>query len=707
MHWIAREIMPLDSVATGKPEIVHSACPHDCPSTCALEVERLSPTRIGRVHGAKANPYTAGVICAKVARYAERQHHPGRLAQPLKRVGDKGVGMAAFEPISWEQALDETAERFLKAEQAWGAESVFPYFYAGTMGLVQRDGIERLRHAKKYSRQKSTICVALSDAGWMAGVGVMRGVDAREIVDSDLIIAWGTNPVSTQVNVMTHVARARKERGAKFICVDPYRNPTAEVADQHIMLRPGTDAALALGMIHVLFAEGFADRAYMARYADDPAALEAHVRDRTPEWAAEITGVAADTIRDFARLYGRTKNSFIRVGFGFARARNGAVSLHAVTCLPTVTGAWAVNGGGALYSNRSIYRIDDTLITGKEMQDRHVRELDQSRLGAVLTGDKRDLGDGPPVMAMIVQNTNPMMVCPNTNLVRQGMSRDDLFVCVHEQFMTETAAMADIVLPATTFLEHDDIYRGSGHTFLQVTRKVVEPYAEARTNHFVICELARRLGCSHPGFAMTEWEIIAETLKRSGWPGPDEIHAKHWQECALDFDTAHFKAGFGHADGKFHFKADWAQIGKDHARLPSLPDIAPVFDAATDERPFRMVTAPARSFLNSTFTETPGSQKREGRPTLLIHPADAARLGLGEGDLAEIGNARGSVLIHAKLFDGLLSGVVVVESIWPNAAFVGGKGINHLTSDDAGLPNGGAVFHDTAIWIRRATESRV
>ena len=697
--------MPLDNAASGRPDIVHSACPHDCPSTCALEVERLSPTTIGRVHGAKANPYTAGVICAKVARYAERQHHPDRLAQPLKRVGDKGVGMAAFKPISWEQALDETAERFLRAERAWGAESVYPYFYAGTMGLVQRDGIDRLRNEKKYSRQKSTICVALSDAGWMAGVGTLRGVDPREMAESDVIIAWGTNPVSTQVNVMTHVARARKERGAKFICVDPYRNPTAEVADLHIMLRPGTDAALVLGMIHVLFAEGLADRAYMARHTDDPAALEAHARDKTPEWAESVTGVPAATIRDFARLYGNTRRSFIRVGYGFSRARNGAVSLHAVSCLPAVTGAWAHPGGGALYSNRSIFKIDSSIITGAELEDRSVRELDQSRLGAVLTGDKRDLGDGPPVMAMIVQNTNPMMVCPNTHLVRRGLARDDLFVCVHEQFMTETAAMADIVLPATTFLEHDDIYRGSGHTFLQVTRKVVEPYAEARTNHFVIGELARRLGCRHPAFGMTEWEIIAEALRRSGLPGPDEIYAQHWLNCAPEVDQAHFRDGFGHADGKFHFKADWSKVGRNHARLPSLPDIAPVFDAATPEHPFRMVTAPARSFLNSTFTETPGSKKREGRPTLLLHPEDAARLRLAEGDLAEIGNARGRVLIHARPFDGVLPGVVVVEGIWPNAAFVGGNGINTLTSDDAGLPNGGAVFHDTAIWIRKVTES--
>ncbi|HEY4162944.1 MAG TPA: molybdopterin-dependent oxidoreductase, partial [Dongiaceae bacterium] len=364
------------------PEIVHSACPHDCPSTCALEVERLAPDRIGRVRGAAQNPYTAGVVCAKVARYAERQHHPDRVAQPMRRIGAKGVGREAFEAISWENALDLVAERFIRAEQRHGAEAVWPYYYAGTMGLVQRDGIHRLRHEKKYSIQKDTICVGLSDNGWMAGVGVLRGIDSLEIVDSDLIVVWGGNPVATQVNVMTHVTRARK-RGAKFIVVDPYRTGTAEAADLHLMLRPGTDGALVAAMIHVLFAEGFADRAYMEKYADAPAELEAHVRDRTPEWAEAITGIPAGVIRDFARLYGGTKRSFIRVGFGFSRSRNGAANLHAVSCLPTVTGAWAHRGGGALYSNRSIYRLDNALITGAEMRDPSVRALDQSRIGAV------------------------------------------------------------------------------------------------------------------------------------------------------------------------------------------------------------------------------------------------------------------------------------------------------------------------------------
>jgi len=696
--------MPLDTPGIRKMKVasekVPSVCPHDCPSTCALEVERLSPSRIGRIHGAADNTYTAGIICAKVARYAERQHHPDRLAEPLLRVGEKGVGSAAFVPIGWDEALDIVADRFEKAARRFGPETVWPYYYAGTMGLVQRDGINRLRHEMRYSLQKDTICVALSDAGWMAGVGVMRGTDSREINDADLIVVWGGNPVATQVNVMTHIARARKNRGAKLVVVDPYRTATAEVADLHLMPRPGTDGALAIAMIHVLFAEGYADWAYMRRYTDDPAGLEQHAKARTPEWAASITGVPADSIRAFARLYGATKRSFIRVGYGFSRARNGAANLHAVTCLPAVTGAWAHRGGGALYSNRAIYHIDKSLIEGTALKDTGVRLLDQSRIGPILTGDRRDLGDGPPVTAMLIQNTNPMMVCPETSLVRAGFQRDDLFVCVHEQFMTETAAMADIVLPATTFLEHDDLYTGSGHTHLQVARKVVEPYAQARPNHEVVGALARRLGCKHPGFSMTAWALVDATLKLSGWPGAEALYANHWHDCDPGFSAGHFLDGFGHADKRFRFSPDWAAIGAGHAMLPRWPDFCTVMDTTDPEHPFRLVTPPARSFLNSTFTETPSSRAREGQPWLLVHPDDAQALDIADGAPVTVGNRRGAISLHARLFDGLLPGVLVIEGIWPNAAFRGGQGVNTLTSADAGYPNGGAVFHDTAVWLR-------
>jgi anaerobic selenocysteine-containing dehydrogenase len=683
-------------------DIVPSVCPHDCPSTCALEVERIDARTIGRVRGAAANSYTAGVVCAKVGRYAERQHHPERLRQPLRRIGDKGTGRAAFAEISWDDALDIVAENFTSAAQRHGSETVWPYYYAGTMGLVQRDGINRLRHALRYSRQFSTICVTLADTGWNAGAGVKRGVDSREMAESDLIIVWGGNPVSTQVNVMTHVAKARKSRGARLVVIDPYRTPTAEVGDLHLAVRPGTDAALACAVMHVLFKEGFADRAYMAKYTDAPAELEAHLQTRDPAWAARITGLSEEAIVDFARLYGRTQRSFIRIGYGFSRSRNGSAQVFAASCLPAVTGAWQYRGGGALYGGAALYPLDRTLIEGLDIVDKSTRLLDQSRIGAVLTGDKRDLGDGPPVTATLIQNTNPMVVAPESLKVRDGFRRDDLFVSVHEQFMTETAAMADIVLPATTFLEHDDIYTASGHTHLQLARKVVEAEGDSRSNHYVICALAKRLGAEHPGFALSEWEIIEQTLALSRLPGTDAFDGGRWLDMALPFETAHFLDGFGHADKKFHFKPNWASLGPHAAGLPLLPDHAEVIDAASDERPFRMVAAPSRSFLNTTFNNTPSSVAREGRPSVLIHAADLASLGAADGERLRLGNRQGSVVVHAKSFDGLQRGVVVVEGIWPNHAFEEGIGINALTSADPGRPTGGAVFHDTAIWVRRA-----
>jgi anaerobic selenocysteine-containing dehydrogenase len=679
-------------------DIVPSVCPHDCPSACALEVERIDG-RIGRVRGAASQAYTRGVVCAKVARYAERQHHPARLSRPLRRVGEKGVGEAAFEPVSWDAALDEVAEQLTRVARRYGSETVWPYYYAGTMGLVQRDGINRLRHAMRYSREHLSICSMLSDAGWLAGVGAKRGVDGREIAKSDLIVVWGGNPVSTQVNVMTHIAIARKERGATLVVVDPYRTATAEQADIHLAPLPGTDGALACAVMHVLFKEGYADRDYMARHTDDPKALEAHLEARDPAWAARITGLSEDEILGFARLYGRTKRSYIRLGYGFSRSRNGAAQLFAVSCLPAVTGGWAYEGGGALYSNLGLIPLDLGLIEGLDMLDRTTRILDQSRIGPVLTGDRRDIGDGPPVTALFIQNTNPLVVAPESGLVHRGFARADLFVCVHEQFMTETAAMADIILPATTFLEHDDLYPAGAHSYLQIGRAVLPPHAECRSNHEVIGGLAERLGAQHPGFTMDAVELIDQTLQISGFPGVENFPEEGWIDCCPPFKTAHFLDGFGHADRKFHFRADWRAIGQEHSQLPAFPDHVAVIDDGDPDQPFRLVAAPSRSFLNTSFNNTPSSIAREGRPTALVHPQALAELGLGDGGRVRIGNRRGSVVVHARAFDGLQKRVVIVEGLWPNHAFEEGIGINLLTSADPGLPRGGAVFHDTSVWL--------
>ncbi|MEO9530787.1 MAG: molybdopterin-dependent oxidoreductase, partial [Roseibium sp.] len=530
------------------PKNAFSACPHDCPSTCALEVQFDADGTIRRLKGARDNAYTAGVICAKVARYAERLYHPDRLLKPMRRVGAKGEGR--FEEISWEAALDLIAEKFLAAEAEFGAESVWPYHYAGTMGLVQRDSIHRLRHAKGYSRQFDSFCTNMAWTGYVAGTGRLAGPDPREMALSDQIVIWGTNPVATQVNVMTHAIAARKKRGARIIVVDVYETETMKQADIGLVVKPGTDAALACAIMHVLFRDGHADRDYLERYTDCPAELEAHLKDRTPAWAARITGLDAHRIEEAARLIGSVRKTYFRLGYGFTRSRNGVVGMHAACSIAAVTGCWTQEGGGAFHNNGAIYELNKEMIEAGSLRDPSVRALDQSLVGRILSGDEAALLGGPPVKAMLIQNTNPVSVAPEQDRVKKGFLREDLFTVVHEQFLTETARMADIVLPATQFLEHDDIYKGGGHQYLLLGPKAVEPPAGPKENIFVINEIAGRVDSkSHPGFDLGARDHIDWMLKNSGYGTLAELEVSRWIDLQPDFDTAHYLKGFGHADG--------------------------------------------------------------------------------------------------------------------------------------------------------------
>ena len=689
-----------------------STCPHDCPSTCGLEVEVLDERTIGRVRGSDSHSYTAGVICAKVARYAERIHHPDRLTKPLLRTGPKGSGQ--FREIGFEEALDRTAEALLAAERTHGSESVWPYYYAGTMGYVMRDGINRLRNVKRYSGQYSTICTTPAWTGYIAGTGKLAGPDPREMGRSDCVVIWGTNPVHTQVNVMTHALKARKERRAKIVVIDIYDNPSVKQADMGLVLKPGTDGALACAVMHVLFREGMADREYLADYTDCPDELEAHLQDKTPAWAAAITGLSVEEIEAFARLVGTTKRTFFRLGYGFARSRNGAVNMHAALCIPAVTGAWRYEGGGGFHSNSGMYGMMKGTIEGGDRLDRSIRVLQQTEIGRVLTGDPESLRHGPPVSAMLIQNTNPVSIAPEQELVKRGFAREDLFTCVHEQFMTETAMMADIVLPATMFLEHDDFYSGGGHQYMGLGLKLVEPPGECRTNHEVIVGLAERLGAEHRGFRMTPREMIDDMLRASKRGTLADLETENWTDVQQPFEKAHYLDGFGHADKKFHFKVDWPRVPNANiglvgpaAELPSLPDHWRAIEEATPEHPFRLATSPARSFLNSTFTETPGSLDKEKRPEVMIHPEDAAPLGIETGDWVRLKNERGAVLIRARIYAGVKTGVLIAESIWPNAAFPDGRGINTLTGADQIAPFGGAAFHDNRVALERVAPEEI
>jgi anaerobic selenocysteine-containing dehydrogenase len=691
---------------TVRPRILASVCPHDCPSTCALEVEVFGNNAIGRVRGAEDNDYTAGVICAKVARYAERVHHPDRLKQPLRRTGPKGSGQ--FSPISWDEALDLVAEQFTRAEQTHGSETVWPYFYAGTMGYVMRDGIHRLRHAKKYSGFFTTICVNPAWTGFVAGTGRLAGADPREMAKSDLVVIWGTNAVNTQVNVMTHATRARKERGGKIVAVDVYMNGTMRQADLPVLIRPGTDGALACAVMHCLFRDDKADWDYLDRYTDAPRELAAHLRTRDPQWASQITGAPVETIEAFARLVGENKRAYFRLGYGFSRSRNGAINMHAASCIAAVTGAWRLEGGGAFHNNGAVFHLNTRVIEGTDLRDPSIRMLDQSRIGAILTGNADALRGGPPVTALLIQNTNPVSVAPDQETVKRGFAREDLFVCVHEQFMTDTAKMADVVLPATMFVEHDDFYTAGGSQFILFGPKLIDPPGECRSNHEVICGLAKRLGAEHAGVAMTPRELVDATLQDSGWGTLAELEAKRWIDCQPDFATAHYLNGFAYPDGKFRFKPDWPevpfsrkQVNYSPASIPSLPDHWNVIEEADAEHPFRLATSPARGFLNSSFTETPTSLAREQRPTVMIHPDDAAALEVTDGEEVSLGNRRGVVRLHAKLFDGVRRGVLIAESLWPNSAYPDGRGINTLTGADPVAPFGGAAFHDNKVWLKK------
>ena len=466
------------------------------------------------------------------------------------------------------------------------------------------------------------------------------------------------------------------------------------------MLKPGTDGALASALMHVLLREGCADHAYLRRYTDFNDALEAHLRSCTPEWAAAITGLPVDEIVAFARLFGANRRSFIRLGLGFSRSRNGAHNVHAVSCLPALTGAWQHRGGGALLSSSGLFHLDKTLIEGLDAHDPTVRMLDMSRIGAILCGEAQDLKQGPPVKAMLIQNTNPMLVAPDLNRVQRGFARDDLFVCVHEQFVTETARMADILLPATSFLEHHDLYQTYGQVHLQASRPVIAAPGECRSNHQVICDLANRLGARHPGFDMSAPEIIDATLRASGYPSLDDLHDGRWLDCSKPFRQMNFLDGFGWPDGRFRFMPDWQAMGPQGDQIPTMPGHWPVTEATDQEHPLRLITPPAHGFLNSSFSETPGSRKRESEPRLQIHPVDAAALGIGDGDPVRVGNRRGEVQLGVEISARIARGVVAVEGIWPGDDFPGGRGINSLVGADSGAPNGGAAFHDSAVWVR-------
>src|SRR6266481_1736109 len=484
---------------------MHSVCPHDCPSCCSLEVA-VADGRIVDVTGTAGHPFTQGVICGKVREYAERVHSPLRVLTPLRRAGVKGEGR--FEPISWDDALAEIARRWRAIAAEHGGEAILPFSYAGSMGQVQFFAGHPLFHALGASRLDRSICVSTAYTGWRATVGQVTGNDSEQMVGADLVVLWGVNASYSTINVMTLVKQAR-QRGAHVVVIDPYRTPTAMQADEHLMVRPGTDAALALAVMHVLVAEGRVDRAYIERATLGFDRFAEHLRAYSPETVAPIVGLDAETIVRFARRYGASPRTFIRIGIGLSRHENGAMTCRTLACLPALTGAYADPHGGALLSTGGAYGFDYSVLERPDLMPTPApRMINMIQLGRALT----DPTMRPPVRALFVYSSNPAAVCPDQTLVLRGLAREDLFTVVHEQVMTDTAHYADLVLPATMSLEHEDLYRSYGHFHLQLAQPVLSPPGEALPNWEAFRRLARALGVAEAQYAKSGADLIRELL---------------------------------------------------------------------------------------------------------------------------------------------------------------------------------------------------
>jgi anaerobic selenocysteine-containing dehydrogenase len=679
---------------------MRSVCPHDCPSACSLLVSVVDG-RLTEVTGDPANPFTQGVICGKVRAYAERVHSPLRVLTPLRRMGAKGAD--DFQPVSWDDAIAEIAERWRAIIAAEGAEAILPYSYAGTMGHVQFGAGHALFHALGASLLDRTICVSTAYAGWRATVGAVTGNDSEQMVGADLVVLWGINAAYSSVNVMTLVKQARAQ-GAWVVAIDPYRTATAQRADEHLMVRPGSDGAFALAVMHVLIAEGLVDRAYLDRATLGYERLVAHVRGYAPAAVAEAVGLPAETIARFARRYGASPRSFIRVGIGLSRHDNGGMTCRTLACLPALTGAYADPHGGALLSSGQAFDLNAGVLERPDLLPRPApRAINMIQLGRALT----DPALSPPVRALYVYNSNPAAVCPNQSLVLRGLARADLFTVVHEQVMTDTARYADLVLPATTSLEHLDLYRSYGHLYVQLAQPVLAPPGEARSNWQVFRALSRALGVAEAHYAKSEEEIIREVLRTAG-PAARDITLERLREegfvrLGLPRPYLPFANGAPTPSGKVEFYS--ARLAR--AGLPPLPTWVPLREGPADaplhaRYPLQCIVPPNRFFLNSSFSQSERLRRRQQGASVLVAPPDATRRAIADGDEVRVYNGRGEARFRARVTDDTRPGVVVIEGLWWHRFQAGGRNVNALTSDREADMGGGPALHSNLVEIERA-----
>src|SRR2546426_1945751 len=679
---------------------MHSVCPHDCPSCCSLDVTVVDG-RITDVTGTPGHPFTQGVICGKVREYAERVHSPLRVLTPLRRVGAEGEGR--FERIAWDDALAEIARRRRALAAEHGGGAILPFSYAGSMGQVQFFAGHPLFHALGASRLDRSICVSTAYAGWKATVGQVTGNDSEQMVGADLVVLWGVNAAYSTINVMTLVKQAR-QRGAHVVVIDPYRTPTAAQGDEHLRVRPGADGALALAVMHVLIGEGLVDREYVARATLGFPALAEHVKAWPPERVAPIVGLDVETIVAFARRYGASRRTFIRIGIGLSRHDNGGMTCRTIACLPALTGAYADPHGGALLSSGGAFAMDFRALERPDLMPTPApRVINMIQLGRALT----DPGLAPPVKALYVYSSNPAAVCPNQTLVLRGLAREDLFTVVHEQVMTDTAHYADLVLPATTSMEHADLYRSFGHFYFQYAEPVIAPQGEARSNWEVFAALARTVGVATDHYARGHDAALSAALA-GGAPHVSAITLERLKRepsvrLALPPPYMPFAEGAPAPSGQVELVSpSLAAHG-----LPPLPAWGPLAQGPQRAElaarfPLQCIVPPNRFFLNSAFSQSERLRRRQGTPTVMLAADDAARRGIADGDAVRVESPRGAARFTARITDATRPGVAVIEGIWWHRFHPGGRGVNILTDDRVTDMGGGPAFHSNLVEVTRA-----
>jgi anaerobic selenocysteine-containing dehydrogenase len=689
-------------------EIVRATCPHDCPDTCAMLVT-VEDGVATAVRGDPDHPTTNGVLCTKVARYTERTYHPDRLTHPLKRVGKKGEGQ--FVKISWEEAIDTIAQR-LQSIASENPLGILPYSYAGTMGLVQGESIAaRFFNRLGASSLERTICAEAGTFGYRYTLGDRIGTDVEETQNAKLILIWGGNPIASNLHFWTRVQEA-KRKGAKIIAIDPYRSLTAEKCHQHIALLPGTDSALVLGMMHVLIAEDLLDHDYIANYTLGFAELKQRVSQWTPERVAKVCGITSDEIITLAREYGqcsqRGEASFIRVNYGVQRTHGGGMALRNIACLPALVGAWRHAAGGVLLSSSGSFPKNAERLQGKNLYPAHLpkRSINMSTIGDDLLRPASSQF-GPQIQALIVYNSNPVAVAPESSKVAQGFAREDLFTVVLEHFQTDTADYADIVLPATTQLEHIDIHASYGHRYMMANNAAIAPLAQAKPNTEIFRLLAKAMGFTEAVFAETDDDIAAQAFNTKhshavhfNW---DSLKKTGWSKLQVS-SAPHAQGGFTTPSGKCEFFSQ-SMLDDGLDPLPSYigpyesPDNAPEL---AKQFPLMMISPPARNFLNSTFVNVQSLRDTEGEPHLDIHPHDALARGIAQGDKVRIFNQRGSFVAKARLTDKARLGLVVGLSIWWKKLASDHKNANEVTHQQLTDMGGGPCFYDVLVEVEKA-----